>query len=65
MQYCDMTSAFQIGMMLGQVPIGLSMDRVGARGLAAILVAWSLVTGLHSLAAGPGRIHGAAAASWA
>ena len=52
-QYSYMTSAFQIGMMLGQVPMGVFMDRVGARaGLAAILVAWSLVTGLHSLAAG-------------
>jgi ACS family hexuronate transporter-like MFS transporter len=50
-QYSYVTSAFQVGMMLGQVPIGVFMDRVGARiGLAAILVAWSVIGGAHALA---------------
>ena len=49
-QYSYVTSAFQVGMMLGQVPMGVVMDRVGARlGLAAILVAWSFVGGAHAL----------------
>jgi ACS family hexuronate transporter-like MFS transporter len=50
-QYSYVTSAFQIGMMLGQVPMGIFMDRVGARiGLAVILVAWSVIGGAHALA---------------
>jgi ACS family hexuronate transporter-like MFS transporter len=52
-QYAWVTSSFQIGMMVGQVPAGIFMDRVGTRlGLAALLVSWSFVAGAHALAAG-------------
>lgn len=48
--YAYMTAAFQLGMMTGQVPAGVLLDRIGTRlGLAAILVAWSLVGGAHAL----------------
>ena len=44
-QYAYIAVAFNLGMMCGQVPAGSLMDRVGARvGLAAIFVAWSLIT---------------------
>jgi len=53
-QYGYVAVAFNLGMMAGQVPAGALMDRVGARvGLAAIFVAWSIITMLHALA-GPG-----------
>jgi MFS transporter, ACS family, hexuronate transporter len=52
-QYSYLTSAFQVGMMAGQVPAGVFMDRVGTRiGLAALLTAWSIVGGMHALASG-------------
>ena len=41
-------------MMCGQVPAGALMDPLGTRvGLAAIFVAWSVITALHA-ATGPG-----------
>jgi MFS transporter, ACS family, hexuronate transporter len=53
-QYAYIAVAFNLGMMCGQIPAGALMDRVGTRiGLAAIFVAWSLLTVLHALA-GPG-----------
>lgn len=53
-QYAYIAVAFNLGMMCGQVPAGALMDRVGARvGLAAIFIAWSLITVGHALA-GPG-----------
>jgi MFS transporter, ACS family, hexuronate transporter len=53
-QYGYVAVAFNLGMMAGQVPAGALMDRVGARvGLAAIFIAWSLITVLHAFA-GPG-----------
>jgi ACS family hexuronate transporter-like MFS transporter len=51
--YSYITASFQLGMMVGQVPMGAFMDRVGTRtGLAAIFVAWSVIGGAHALAAG-------------
>jgi ACS family hexuronate transporter-like MFS transporter len=53
-QYGYVAVAFNLGMMAGQVPAGALMDKVGARvGLAAIFIAWSLITVLHAFA-GPG-----------
>ena len=52
-QYSYITASFQLGMMAGQVPIGVMMDRIGTRiGLAAIFVAWSVIGGAHALASG-------------
>ncbi|HEX9368987.1 MAG TPA: MFS transporter [Vicinamibacterales bacterium] len=51
-QYSYIAVGFQVGMMAGQVPIGALMDRVGTRtGLAIIFVGWSIVGGVHALAA--------------
>jgi ACS family hexuronate transporter-like MFS transporter len=51
--YATMTAAFQLGMMLGQVPVGALLDRIGTRlGLAVIFVAWSIVGGAHAMASG-------------
>ena len=45
-QYAYIAVAFQVGMMIGQVPAGSFMDRVGTRvGLATIFAAWSVVGG--------------------
>ena len=53
-QYGYVAVAFNLGMMIGQVPAGALMDRLGTRvGLALIFVAWSVLTMAHALA-GPG-----------
>ena len=53
-QYGYIAVAFNFGMMVGQIPIGTLMDRVGTKlGLAIIFVAWSVLTLAHALA-GPG-----------
>jgi ACS family hexuronate transporter-like MFS transporter len=53
-QYAYVGIAFNLGMMLGQVPAGSFMDRVGTKaGLATIFVGWSALTVLQALA-GPG-----------
>ena len=52
-QYAFIAASFQLGMMVGQVPVGAFLDRVGTRiGLATIFVVWSVVGGAHALAAG-------------
>ena len=52
-QYAYIAASFQLGMMVGQVPMGAFIDRVGTRvGLASIFVAWSVIGGAHALAAG-------------
>lgn len=52
-QFALIGTLFQIGMLLGQVPAGAFMDAVGTRtGLAAIFCLWSLLCGIHSVAAG-------------
>ena len=53
-QYGYIGVAFNLGMMLGQIPAGQLMDRVGTRiGLLAIFTAWSLISILLAFA-GPG-----------
>jgi ACS family hexuronate transporter-like MFS transporter len=52
-------------MMLGQIPAGQFLDRVGTKvGLAAIFVGWSLICAAHALA-GPGTaIESVSSAIW-
>ncbi len=51
-QYAYIAVAFQVGMMVGQVPAGSFMDRVGTRiGLAVIFAGWSIVGSAHALVA--------------
>jgi ACS family hexuronate transporter-like MFS transporter len=53
-QYGYIAIAFNLGMMLGQIPAGQLMDRVGTRiGLPIIFTAWSIICALHAIA-GPG-----------
>jgi MFS transporter, ACS family, aldohexuronate transporter len=53
-QYGYVAIAFNLGMMLGQIPAGQLMDRVGTRiGLPIIFTAWSIICALHAIA-GPG-----------
>ena len=62
-QYGYIAVAFNLGMMLGQIPSGALMDRVGTRiGLPVIFIGWSLIGLLHAFA-GPGTaIEGIASA---
>jgi len=64
-QYGYVATIFNVGMMLGQIPAGSFLDRVGTKiGLAAIFVGWSLVCAAHALA-GPGTaIESVASAIW-
>jgi MFS family permease len=53
-QYAYIAVAFNLGMMIGQIPAGQLMDRVGTRvGLMTIFLAWSVISVLNALA-GPG-----------
>jgi ACS family hexuronate transporter-like MFS transporter len=53
-QYGSIAVAFNLGMMLGQIPAGTLMDRVGTRiGLTTIFMAWTVISVLHAIA-GPG-----------
>jgi ACS family hexuronate transporter-like MFS transporter len=53
-QYGYIAVAFNLGMMLGQIPAGQLMDRVGTRiGLPIIFSSWSIICGAHAVA-GPG-----------
>jgi len=55
-QYGYVGVAFNLGMMLGQIPAGQLMDRWGTRkGLLAIFAAWSVISILLALA-GPGSL---------
>ena len=50
-QYGRIVSAFQFGMMSGEIPMGSIMDRLGARiGLALAVFWWSSATGAQFLA---------------
>ena len=52
-QYSYIIFAFQLGMILGQVPAGFLMDVVGPRiGFALIFVGWSVVNALHGISRG-------------
>ena len=64
-QYGYIATIFNLGMMLGQIPAGQYLDRVGTKiGLATIFVGWSLVCAAHALA-GPGTaIESVSSAIW-
>lgn len=52
-QYSYIVFGFQLGLLLGQVPAGVLLDRLGARlGLVLIFVSWSIVNALHALSRG-------------
>ena len=49
-QYGCIVAAFMFGMMVGEFPMGMLMDRKGPRlGIALAALWWSVATGLHSL----------------
>ena len=55
-QYGYIAVAFNLGMMIGQIPAGQLMDRVGTRkGLLTIFSAWTVISLLHAFA-GPGTL---------
>jgi ACS family hexuronate transporter-like MFS transporter len=64
-QYGYVAMIFNLGMMLGQIPAGQYLDRVGTRiGLATLFVGWSVICCLHALA-GPGTaVESIATAIW-
>ena len=48
--YGWIVAAFQFGMMAAEFPMGILMDRMGARfGLAFAVVWWSIATAAHAL----------------
>ena len=50
-QYGSIVSAFRAGMLLGEFPMGMLMDRIGVRiGLSLAVLWWSLGSGLHTVA---------------
>jgi len=50
-QYGTIVSWFQFGMVVGEFPMGLLMDRVGVRlGLGLAVLWWSIGNGLHAFA---------------
>lgn len=50
-QYGSIVSSFQLGMVVGEFPMGWLMDRVGVRiGLTAAVVWWSVGNALHAAA---------------
>jgi MFS transporter, ACS family, hexuronate transporter len=52
-QYGYIAVFFNLGMMMGQIPAGALMDRLGTRsGLALIFIAWSLLAAAHALVGG-------------
>jgi ACS family hexuronate transporter-like MFS transporter len=52
-QYSYIIFAFQLGLLLGQVPAGVFLDRIGARlGFIFIFLSWSVINAMHSLARG-------------
>ena len=53
-QYGYIAVAFNLGMMIGQIPAGQLMDKVGTRkGLLTIFSVWTVISLLHAFA-GPG-----------
>jgi MFS transporter, ACS family, aldohexuronate transporter len=55
-QYSYIAVAFNLGMMIGQIPAGTFIDRVGTRvGLATIFSLWTAICALHAFA-GPGTV---------
>lgn len=51
--YGFIVAAFQLGMLVGEVPMGTLMDRRGPRfGLSFAVISWSLANALHATARG-------------
>jgi len=49
-QYGRIVAAFQFGMMTAEFPMGIMMDRLGARfGFSFAVLWWSMATGLHAI----------------
>jgi ACS family hexuronate transporter-like MFS transporter len=49
-QYGRIVAAFQFGMMTAEFPMGIMMDRLGARfGFSFAVLWWSIATGLHAI----------------
>jgi MFS transporter, ACS family, hexuronate transporter len=49
-EYGRIVACFQFGMMTAEFPMGMLMDRLGARfGFSFAVLWWSIATGLHSL----------------
>jgi ACS family hexuronate transporter-like MFS transporter len=49
-QYGRIVAAFQFGMMSAEFPMGIMMDRLGARfGFSFAVLWWSIATGLHAV----------------
>jgi len=47
--YARMVSAFMLGMMAGEFPVGWLMDRIGARsGFSLAVLWWSVATAMHA-----------------
>jgi ACS family hexuronate transporter-like MFS transporter len=50
-QYGTIVSAFMLGMLVGELPMGWLMDRIGPRrGLALAVLSWSLANAAHAVA---------------
>src|SRR5580704_4500078 len=48
-EYGRIVACFQFGMMVAEFPMGILMDRLGARfGFSFAVLWWSLATGLHA-----------------
>jgi ACS family hexuronate transporter-like MFS transporter len=48
-QYGRIVACFQFGMMVAEFPMGMVMDRLGARfGFSFAVLWWSIATGLHA-----------------
>lgn len=49
-EYGRIVACFQFGMMLAEFPMGILMDRLGARfGFSFAVLWWSIATGLHAI----------------
>ncbi|HEV2498515.1 MAG TPA: MFS transporter [Terriglobia bacterium] len=58
-QYSYIILAFQLGLLLAQVPAGVFLDVIGPRlGFIAIFVSWSVTNGLHALSRGVASLCG-------
>src|SRR5258708_39556526 len=55
-EYGLIVAFFQLGMMLGEFPMGMLMDRCGARrGFSFALIWWSIASAMHGLANSVGQ----------
>lgn len=58
-QYSYIIFAFQLGLLLTQVPAGVFLDVIGPRlGFICIFIGWSVTSGLHALSRGVASLAG-------